>query len=323
MPSVLTHYGFNKEVLDNKLEFLKNNEDIYLLGAQGPDPFFFYGIIPFCKNKNAKKVRGYGSKLHKIAPSDVFLLFFKFADESEAKDVLYSYILGAGLHYVLDRKLHPYVYYKTGFSKDKKKKRRYYVNHTLLETNIDVLLMEGIFKKYKTNPSSSIKSEINKVDYVSKMYGKLAKELLKEDKIDDYSFKEAYKQMYRLEKLLYSKRGIKKGFANCLFKNTPLNTMMHPKFVKDDEKIDYLNLKKSEWKDPTLETVYIKSVLDLIEEAKIDASEWTMIVSEYYSNKGNDIKLKNFIKGIIYDGYSEGSEMKVFENVFEKGERSK
>lgn len=322
MPSVLTHYGFNKEVLDNKLDFLKNNEDIYLLGAQGPDPFFFYGIIPFCKNKNAKKVRGYGSKLHKNVPVDAFSMFFKYADKSETKDVLYSYILGAGLHYVLDRKLHPYVYYKTGFSKDKKEKRKHYVYHTLLETNIDVLLMQGIFKKYKTEPYSSIKSEINKVCCVSKMYAELAKKVLKEEKLDDDSFKESYEQMYKMEKLLYSKHGIKKGVAKCLFKNTPLNTMIHPKVVKDDEKIDYLNLKKNEWEDPTLEIVYTKSVLDLIEEAKMDAREWIMIVNDYYSNKGNDIKLRNFIKDIIYDGYSKGNEMKVFENVFEKGEKS-
>ena len=291
MPSILTHYGFNKEVIDNNLEFLKNNEDIYLLGAQGPDPFFFYGIIPFCKNRNASKIRGYGSKLHKSVPNDMFSLFFKYADDSKYKDVLYAYILGAGLHYVLDRKMHPYVYYKTGFSKDKKEKRKYYVHHTLLETNIDVLLMEAKFKKYQTKPSCSIESEISKVDCVSKMYSELAKKVIIEEKIDDNSFKEAYKQMYKMEKLLYSKHGLKKKFASCLFKNTPLNTMMHPKVVKDDDKIDYLNLRKSEWKDPAVETVYTKSVLNLVEEAKLDAREWTSIVNDYYNKKGNDESL--------------------------------
>ena len=45
MPSVLTHYGFNKETFDDSIIFLKNNEDIYLVGAQGPDPFLFRGFL--------------------------------------------------------------------------------------------------------------------------------------------------------------------------------------------------------------------------------------------------------------------------------------
>ena len=104
MPSVLTHYGFNKDVLDNKVKFLKGNEDIYLAGAQGPDPFFFYGIVPFLRAKNGSEVRNFGSKLHKMDPAEVFRFFFEYANDRKEKDVLYSYILGAGLHYILDRK---------------------------------------------------------------------------------------------------------------------------------------------------------------------------------------------------------------------------
>ena len=38
-----------------------------------------------------------------------------------------------------------------------------------------------------------------------------------------------------------SKRVIKKGVVNCLFKNTPLNTMMHPRIVKDDNEQEISN----------------------------------------------------------------------------------
>ena len=47
------------------------------------------------------------------------------------------------------------------------------------------------------------------------------------------------------------------------------------------------------------------------------------IFDKALSIKTDDEKLKSFIKDIIYDGYSKGSEMKVFKNVFEKGEKSK
>lgn len=318
MPSVLTHYGFNKEVLNNDISFLKNNHDIYLLGAQGPDPFFFYGIIPSFKLKNSNLIRNYGSRLHKIEPSEVFAMFFKYANNNANKDVLYAYILGAGLHYILDRKIHPYVYYNTGFSDDKKKKRRYFSWHTLFETNMDVLLMDGRFASVKNKPYDAIETDDSKVKIVSEMYGKLSDKLIKSDAINNSTFFESYISMRNIEKILYSKRGIKKNITNVLFKNTPLNTMMHPLVVKDDGKIDYLNLKKREWQDPSTEEVYNKSVNELIDEAKIDVEEWIMIVERAYRGEIDLDIIKGFTQGKIYDGYASDSKMKVFKSVYER-----
>ena len=320
MPSVLTHYGFNKELYNKSIKFLEKNEDIYLLGAQGPDPFFFYGIIPFMGDKNGKEIRAFGNKLHKMDPSASFKFLFDYAKDKEEKDVLFAYILGAGLHYILDRKIHPYVFYKTGFSDDKKIKRKYFVDHTLFETNLDVLLMNGRYKDYKVKPSEAIKCDDDKVEEVSEMYEKLAKELLNYE-LDDDAFEDSHEHMEKIEKLLYSKKGIKKGIVNFLFKNTPFNTMMHPLCVKDDDKIDYLNLKKSEWKDPESEATYVKDFYDLIDEAKIDAKEWFSIVQDFYDGKNRD--LKEFTKGFIYDGYLEGKKMKVFDSAFRKVKKIK
>lgn len=321
MPSVLTHYGFNKSVLDNEINFLKGNEDIYLVGAQGPDPFFFYGIIPSFKFRNSSNIRKFGNKLHKIDPFKVFSFFFEYSNKSKKKDILYSYILGAGLHYILDRKIHPYVFYKTGFSDDKKKKRKYFVDHTLFETNLDVLLMNSIYKQYQTTPKGSIKCDSVKIENVSNMYSKLAGELLKDNYIVETSFEDAYEHMCKIENILYSKKGFKKRIVNLLFKNTPFNTMMHPKVVKDDDKIDYLNIKKNKWQDPQSEIFYEKSFYDLVEEAKAEASIWISLVQDAYDGKKVDIEM--FTKGLIYDGYKEGTKMKVFKSVYKKGEDNK
>lgn len=320
MPSILTHYGFNKEVYNSNNSFLKNNEDIYLLGAQGPDPFFFYGLVPFLNSKNGKVTREYGSKLHKLDPKNAFEFFFEYANKSKEKDILYSYILGAGLHYVLDRKVHPYVFYKTGFSDDKKMKRVYFVDHTLFETNMDVLLMNDRYKEYKVKPSKSIETDKNKVLSVSEMYERLASDVVKENLITSKSFYNAYKHMITIEKCLYSPHSVKKKIVGVILKNTPLNTMMHPKVVKDDIKIDYLNLKNSAWNDPATGVNLNKSIYDLIEEAKSDVSEWEKIVNKAYGENNVSEDLEKFTKGYIYDGYVLGDKMKVFKNVYGKGE---
>ena len=234
---------------------------------------------------------------------------------------MFSYILGAGLHYVLDKKLHPYVFYKTGFSDDKKKKAKYFADHTLFETHIDVLLMNGRYKDYKVTPMESIKCDEDKIEDVSDMYEALSKELLKEEVIDDDSFEDSYEHMRKIQKILYSKKGIKKWFAKVFVRRTPLNTMMHPLVVKDDDKIDYLNLKKSKWQDPSTEVDFDKSVCELIDEAKEESLIWIKLVQDAYN--GKEVDLGKFSEGFIYDGRLEGNKMKVFKNVYEKGEENK
>lgn len=313
MPSSLTHYGFNKELFDNRISYLEGNEDIYLVGAQGPDPFFFRGIIPSFNNKNSKEIRSYGTRLHKIEPSEVFYNFFKYANDSEDKDVLYAYILGAGLHYILDRKVHPYVFYKTGFSDDENLKKKYFASHTLFETHLDVLLMNDRYKDYKVKPSDSIKCDEDKIEEVSEMYEYLAKNVIEDEFIDDDAFEDSYRDMVKIEKLLYSKMGVKKWFASNLFNSTPFNTMMHPLNVKDNDKVDYLNINNNEWKDPASEVNFNKSVYDLIEESKEESKEWFKLVDKAYNGVINESELKEFTKGFIYDGYKEGEKMKIFE----------
>lgn len=321
MPSVLTHYGFNKDLINNEITFLKGNEDIYLVGAQGPDPFFFYGIIPFLKSKNGKEIRAFGNKLHKMDPCLVFEKMIEFANDNKEKDILYAYILGAGLHYILDRKIHPYVFYKTGFSDDKKMKKKYFVDHTLFETNLDVLLMGGIYNDYRCSPIDSIRCDDEKIEEVSEMYEYVSKNILGLSVIDDDSFEEAYEHMCKVEKLLYSRKGVKKSIVSLLFKNTPFNTMMHPRVVKDDDKIDYLNLKKKKWQDPSSGKEFEKSFYELIDEAREEAKEWFNIVVSFY--KGDKVSLNKFTNGFIYDGYQVGNKMKVFKSVYKKGEDSK
>lgn len=319
MPSVLTHYVFNKKVLDYNNQFLKGNEDIYFLGAQGPDPFFFYGLIPFLKSKNGKEIRGFGTRLHKMDPALAFEYFFEYANDSENKDVLYSYILGAGLHYILDRRVHPYVFYKTGFSDNPKMKKKYFVDHTLFETNMDVLLLNDKYKDFKTESFNSIKTDINKVRIVSDMYNYLANKLSDKNILKD-SFLDSYNHMLMIEKVLYSRKGIKKWFASHFVKNTPINTMMHPSKVKDDEKIDYLNIHNNEWCDPATGKSSVLSVYDLFEVANDESREWFDIVRLAYNNKIDEERLKIFSGGFIYDGYTTDLKMKVFKSVYRKSE---
>ena len=64
MPSTLTHYIFNKGLVSD-LKY----EDIFLLGGQGADVFFFYGYN-FVKIKNKMLV---GDEVELITPNEQFI----------------------------------------------------------------------------------------------------------------------------------------------------------------------------------------------------------------------------------------------------------
>jgi hypothetical protein len=115
MPAITTHYSFALEM--GKL-FPSAYPEARYLGAQGPDPFFFYGQFPWKKRKNKKEIDAYGSLLHHIdIATRSTPLSSKFMRRREKdKELLFAYIEGLFLHYVLDRDCHPYIFPKAGFS---------------------------------------------------------------------------------------------------------------------------------------------------------------------------------------------------------------
>lgn len=317
MASSLTHYGFNKDVLkiSEDLKFLKDNEDIYLLGAQGPDPFFFSGFVPFSKKKNLKEKREYGIKLHKISPHLNFKTNFEFANKQTKliKDYLYAYIYGAGLHYLLDRKIHPYVFYQT---QTDDKNSFYY--HTNFETNLDVLLMNGHYKEYQISTVKAIKADKVKVGGVSLMYFDLAKTNNISEFIDEMSFLDAVNEMSIIQRVLLNKCGIKKFLFNIIMPKSPINSMTQPLRVKDDDKIDYLNIKKQIWHNPGDNKSSNLSVIEILEETKKDSKIWKKIVLDAYEGNINIEVLKNFCDNTIYDGIKEGQEINFYDCVYKR-----
>lgn len=84
---------------------LTTHEAALLVGAQGPDPFFFYR---FFSRANNEKVSALGSKLHDERTAD-FLLALLAAATDEG-DAALAYALGFFSHFTTDTTIHPYVY---------------------------------------------------------------------------------------------------------------------------------------------------------------------------------------------------------------------
>ena len=123
MPATMTHQLFAQTIINLHPRFKNITDDMFkvlMLATQGPDPFFFYGMHPFIKRQDKKRVQGIGSKLHHEDPAKNLkdLLDHAFNDVSKDKDIKVNYALGALMHYVLDRHVHGYVFSISGFDED-------------------------------------------------------------------------------------------------------------------------------------------------------------------------------------------------------------
>ncbi len=89
-----------------------------LLGTEGPDPFMAYGMNPFRKKKDKDAVNPLGSLMHNTRLALVYAPMLSYAasfPEGKTRALLLDYMEGLLYHFILDRRVHPYVFYRTGF----------------------------------------------------------------------------------------------------------------------------------------------------------------------------------------------------------------
>jgi len=148
MPDVITHALGATEAL-NRIEdpiasLIHKNMNSYRLGAQGPDFFFYYHVLP---GQDDKESNEYGSRLHREFPFAFLLALMDYAKiKRKSKDfpVLVSYSLGFLTHYAFDLTLHPFIYAHSGVVKENDPNSHiYHYYHKMYEIACDTyLLME-------------------------------------------------------------------------------------------------------------------------------------------------------------------------------------
>ncbi len=119
MPALHTHYICGDTMLrlidDAQIRnSILNHRNVFKLGTQGPDLFFYYGAWPWAKNNGMSK---FGERMHEEKTGEFISEALKYviSSDSTEKGVLTAYLCGYLCHYVLDSHTHPYIFYKTGF----------------------------------------------------------------------------------------------------------------------------------------------------------------------------------------------------------------
>lgn len=87
--------------------------DALIAGTQGPDPFFFYGRLPWARRRDIALAERFADIMHKEDPPRYFQALEDRAQgesDGDRRRSCLSFVAGLRLHYILDEALHPYVF---------------------------------------------------------------------------------------------------------------------------------------------------------------------------------------------------------------------
>ncbi|WP_430787863.1 zinc dependent phospholipase C family protein [Virgibacillus flavescens] len=286
MPNIWTHMLFCEEVVDtinNPTPFFQH-EAYMKLGAQGPDPFFYYNFWPWNKDESVSAI---GMALHTKKCGEFLLDLVISAANMDSK--VKAYVFGFVTHHILDRNTHPYIHYRAGYEGSK---------HQELEVKIDTVMMDK-FHNMKT-----WKAHVHKEIDVGYTLDKEIKQLL-QSKIkkhypevcpDSASYiQKSYRDMKLALKILSDPY----GWKNVLLKSLISSYSHQP--IKNN--VDYLNEKENTWHHPATNEPSSQSFLELYEIGRAEGIEILSEILAYWDNPlhSKEEQIKTLIGNISYD----------------------
>lgn len=106
MPSIYTHYRFGRQLFEKlpkeMQDFLQQHKELYTLGQQGPDLFFF-------NPKTLMKADSPGTIIHDTSGADFIGRQVARLKSLPKNDPQVAYFIGGLCHYILDVYAHPTV----------------------------------------------------------------------------------------------------------------------------------------------------------------------------------------------------------------------
>lgn len=276
MPDILTHIAFADEILGKiNLKILSSEiskrKELYRLGAQGPDVFYYYKFLS--EQNNINRI---GNMLHEEKTGIFLKRSFDYIVSKQLNEEDYfsivSYVTGFLCHYILDKNVHPFVYRFSGFCFEMgAEKGAYCHNHKIMENMIDVYVWHD--KKnthaYK-QPVYSLIGTDRDLPAIIKTYLQDTIQDVYDIRLTKKEIYCAYKNMITAFKLLYDPYKIKKNILKGLEKIRGKNIILGKPFYSSniDESKKYMNFEKVTWTHPLDENeVYNYSFMELYDKA--------------------------------------------------------
>ncbi|MBP1995291.1 zinc dependent phospholipase C family protein [Paenibacillus eucommiae] len=295
MPNTWTHLLFGQQLL-SKLghEALWNDKqlkNVFNLGCQGPDFLFYHNYLPWKRDDKMAKL---GKAMHTKQCGPFLMDLVRHVQGRGIYNPAVLYVLGFITHHILDRHMHPYVFYKSGFKK---------WNHQRFEIIMDTLIVRKmlgletwetpLWKEIYAGDSFPLGIEPALAEAAAKHYPELTTHVTGQD------WNDAYRDMIKAQRLFHDPKGIKR-----LLTFGQISPFVYAKRLAP---LDYLNEARGQWNSPTAqEEIYTKSVWDLWEEAEADGlkvlqTALQTLQSGPQSESSEEQKLAELLGNISYE----------------------
>lgn len=254
MPGFAVHYLFGEDLLKNyKENYLKRciskHIEIYNMGLQGPDMFFYFFLSPLLYKRNI------GSIMHTKDVGRFKLNFIKSLDEiddKEKKVIAISYFAGFLGHCTLDKICHPYVYAVTDYEH---KGKDYFSKHVDLETEIDRLYVRKhknmdlyYFRRKETLNISSVEIEV-----LAEVFVNAFRLTYPDVKLDKKRMELVINIFKQSSSIFNDKYGVKKKIVGFFEKLILKRKVISPMFIverQNNNLNNVLNMEGKEWYNP-------------------------------------------------------------------------
>lgn len=152
MPGFTTHYilgikAYNALNSCKLKRIIAQNRQLYQLGLQGPDIFFYN--LPIIRHRDYRNVGSYMHEHNVREFFDTYLRHLADLQSTYQREQALAYFCGFLCHYIADSICHPYVYGRIEYN-IKHPSNYYHGRHAALENDIDAILL----KKYKNKKPS-------------------------------------------------------------------------------------------------------------------------------------------------------------------------
>lgn len=304
MPAFITHYLYGVDMYQTLTSkelksIIYHNQNAYKLGLQGPDVFFF--DLPLILGPSEYNV---GNHMHE---HKVSLFFQNYLEKlatltGEEYDCGLAYLCGLLGHYSLDAHIHPYIYYRTGYSPDiKDSNKSSFSIHGTLEALIDKKLLlerKGLTPSkfypnktiYLSNKEKTIIANLMSIS-INKTFYSFLRDTQKDSSITSPSkIKRAINNMKIETLILHDRTGLKQRNIRAIENLLKQDQIVSSLIINDGliDNMDALNTSNSTWQNPWNTNLQsTDSFYDLYNKAGIFYQDILSQVNTYLTSKVN------------------------------------
>lgn len=287
MPNLWTHLLFGQHVLKEmeatELISPPDLAQLFQFACQGPDFLLYHNFFPWTKDK---RVAEFGELMHKQHCGLFLLEMIKYVDKHRTAGKLanhiVSYTLGFISHYVLDRHMHPYVYYRSGYAE---------WQHQRFEVMMDTLILKKLkgLETWRTPAWKQIylgrQLPADVVEMLSEVTKQVYPDLSSTPSPDEWQT--AYRHMCLAHRIFHDPTGLKR--IATLGQIDPLV------YKRQVPSVDILNETRATWYHPcNQEEAYNYSVWDLWELALENTRDIYQQVLDLLNEEGNEDREERF-----------------------------